>query len=748
MATTSDTHPGNGSNKLFSITFPYLDTSDIDVYLNGTLQTITTHYTFANATTVEFVAAPANGAVILLDRNTNDSDASATFFPGSSIKAADLNDNFKQVLFLAQETNNNVANAVAGQIPDGTITSAKIADGTITSAKIADDTITSAKIADDTITSAKIADGAIVNADVNASAGIVATKLAFTQSGAGATVRTVDSKLKDVVSVKDFGAVGDGVADDTAAIQAAITASTSIVFPAGTYKTISSISIPSNRVLVGVNARITWDADVFLTCFTLTGVTDIDITGLEFQATTSATVREPYAISALNVRRLNISQCLTTNSNLLYAWHSGANYAAAVFSETAGGFNCNTGIRIKNCDITGSGSSSQLYGWGIIMGYTAHWTISNCVVRTCGNGITWWGGDSNPAVDGALANERKCRYGSVVGCSVYDISGGGIWGSMGQNISVGSNSINNTSDVGIDFEGCFDSVATGNSVNDCVNGCLATFHYNRNVAFNGNSVWSTNANNTLVKLYNVGLNTNNSNVSFVGNTFSYNNGNNLGIVGDMGGTCANVLFANNQLLNTKIQFTATNNTGTSVLNNTLKFTANNTFTAFAAIAVKAQGTDQSVISGNTLFNAVQQNGGSSFISCETGDFNFPTNVIISNNVSCKTIGTSSYAFSYDVTTTESGTNAGVSGSYVIKNNTFAGTTKWLRTESGSGQSIVKLYDNVDESGNYWPSAALTSFPIDAGTQYINSAPTSGGFIGGVATTTGNPATWKTFGVIS
>jgi hypothetical protein len=88
MATTSDTHPGNGSNKLFSITFPYLDTSDIDVYLNGTLQTITTHYTFANATTVEFVAAPANGAVILLDRNTNDSDASATFFPGSSIKAA------------------------------------------------------------------------------------------------------------------------------------------------------------------------------------------------------------------------------------------------------------------------------------------------------------------------------------------------------------------------------------------------------------------------------------------------------------------------------------------------------------------------------------------------------------------------------------------------------------------------------------------------------------------------------------
>jgi hypothetical protein len=111
MATTSNTYTGNGSNKLFSITFPYLDTSDIDVYLNGTLQTIITQYTFANATTVEFVAAPANGAVILLDRSTDDSTLQATFFPGSSIKASDLNDDFDQVLYIAQETANEATTA-------------------------------------------------------------------------------------------------------------------------------------------------------------------------------------------------------------------------------------------------------------------------------------------------------------------------------------------------------------------------------------------------------------------------------------------------------------------------------------------------------------------------------------------------------------------------------------------------------------------------------------------------------------
>jgi parallel beta-helix repeat protein len=68
----------------------------------------------------------------------------------------------------------------------------------------------------------------------------------YTPAGSGAVARSAASKFGEMVSVKDFGAVGDGVADDTAAIQAAMSYCSNngktVFVPSGTYR-ISTVTI-------------------------------------------------------------------------------------------------------------------------------------------------------------------------------------------------------------------------------------------------------------------------------------------------------------------------------------------------------------------------------------------------------------------------------------------------------------------------------------------------------------------------
>ena len=79
----------------------------------------------------------------------------------------------------------------------------------------------------------------------------------YTPAGSGAVARSAASKFGEVVSVKDFGAVGDGVADDTAAIQNAVNASTQVYFPAGTYKCDGIVTLDSNSNLFGAGRGAT-----------------------------------------------------------------------------------------------------------------------------------------------------------------------------------------------------------------------------------------------------------------------------------------------------------------------------------------------------------------------------------------------------------------------------------------------------------------------------------------------------------
>ena len=87
---------------------------------------------------------------------------------------------------------------------------------------------------------------ASIKAYYAASAG--ASRVGYLHDSSGAVARTVESKASDILSLKDFGAVGDGVADDTAAVNAWITAVLASdggagYVPTGTYRVTQQITI-------------------------------------------------------------------------------------------------------------------------------------------------------------------------------------------------------------------------------------------------------------------------------------------------------------------------------------------------------------------------------------------------------------------------------------------------------------------------------------------------------------------------
>jgi hypothetical protein len=67
----------------------------------------------------------------------------------------------------------------------------------------------------------------------------------------GVTKKTPISAFGQMTNVKSFGAVGDGVANDTPAFTAAMAASTAVYVPPGTYKITSTLAVPNNTTLYG-----------------------------------------------------------------------------------------------------------------------------------------------------------------------------------------------------------------------------------------------------------------------------------------------------------------------------------------------------------------------------------------------------------------------------------------------------------------------------------------------------------------
>ena len=303
MAVTQNTYTGNNATTNYSITFEYLEETDVKVSLDGVLKTVTTDYTFANATTISFNTAPGTGVAIRIFRETAIDTAQATFFAGSAIRAQDLNRNNDQVLFSAQERLNRNLDSTGGTLT-GNITTqgdfifdgANVGDGLTTTLTVVEPTgVNTVSLPNQTgfvpvLASASTTQIAVTPEDINKVGPV-------TDGTVTASKAVVVDANKDITGLRNVTITGDLDVDATANLDAVdiddnVDLGANLNFT-GSARVISAVDNNATALTVtdGADTYLTFDtttgADKVVTNKTLNVAGNLEIAGT--QVTSSAT---------------------------------------------------------------------------------------------------------------------------------------------------------------------------------------------------------------------------------------------------------------------------------------------------------------------------------------------------------------------------------------------------------------------------------------------------------------------------
>lgn len=378
MAVTQNTYTGDGTTVLFSFTFPYLETTDIKVSLNGT---ITTAYTLANATTIQFNTAPANGAAIRIYRVTDDAALAAQFYPGSAIRSQDLNDNFTQNLYVTQESNREAATAIT--TAEGAVTTA---NGAVTTANAATATANTALSTANT-------------ASTNASAAVSTANTASTN--ASAAVSTANSAASDAATA--LSTANSAAADAATAISTAngaVTTANSAVSTANAATTTAGNAVTTaNNAVSTANAASTTAGNAVTTANAAAATAASAVTTANGAVTTanSATSTANTALSTANAAASAVANAIL--------YDTVANVAAIPASPA-------NNDAVEVVDSTGIESFTPLSGKPV--GYVGDSGLSvRLVYTTSGNTWNWIQ---------YFPNDPENRYGDAIATLQSDVT--------------------------------------------------------------------------------------------------------------------------------------------------------------------------------------------------------------------------------------------------------------------------------------------------------------------------------------
>ncbi|MFS8601185.1 right-handed parallel beta-helix repeat-containing protein [Priestia megaterium] len=421
--------------------------------------------------------------------------------------------------------------------------------------------------------------------------------------------------------------------DDGAAIQRALGAAKAagggIVILENKSYTISFTrqEFPSNVTLKGSGKKTKIISTKTGELFNAFKKENIEIRKIEFQGIDNNTVM----LAANTTDGILIKKCTFTNIRILRTdLSSGETYSAADETKLS-----------KNITITDNkavGVNKTLSRAAIELAYVKNVKVRNNEISRYKHGIQWWGGDGDPSINGVLSNPRWAIDITISKNTVDDIDKGGIWGSMGYNVTVSNgNRVSNCGDVGIDFEGSISSNATNNYVKNCKNGCIATFFQNKDILINDNVIESDVDGQYLFRIFN-SSHAGNQSIKVVDNKFRHT-GSGIGYVG--GEQVDTLDLSDNTFTNTAIHLYSTNFKKVTVFENSLSFTQ--TYSQpFNALRVRSLIQEQKyglnpvedslfVISDNTVRSLVEQPNRSRAIYVEMNENNLPEKAIVEDN---------------------------------------------------------------------------------------------------------------------
>ena len=158
----------------------------------------------------------------------------------------------------------------------------------------------------------------------------------------GAVNRPINEKLNESVSVKDFGAKGDGTTDDTYAVNAALAAASSVYFPTGTYLVTSTIQVPANVSIYGngLSSVIKGNfAGAVLNIGVLSGARCINVTANNLLISCGTLC--DYGIQFRNVVKSNFSNLYVQSTDPCKSTFAAFRLGGEVYSNTFTGLKAN-----------------------------------------------------------------------------------------------------------------------------------------------------------------------------------------------------------------------------------------------------------------------------------------------------------------------------------------------------------------------------------------------------------------------